>query len=945
MIPSPNFPSYSNTKASIINNKNRILKTIHHHPFYSSSPIINIENTTTTNIISIGKSLEKTPKSKPNSFKFHQPNNSKIELSSSPGSGYSINNENDASPLNRFKSTSHKQFNHCKLKLQSSPYHHASGSKQQDESSSPYLNCSQSSQSSPSSLLLFNLKYQLTTNSNNTSEDISESNNNLSTLSIKTNPPTTPISSSLTDSSASSPSQFKIPIKSSSNSEPHYVTPASSTTNPSSSVVSSKITSVSNSNGVSTTHSAYSRSSSLTSLGSFDIKSTHSSVQSEYSIDSLNKNGHDTPGAYSDLPDSPGEQYNYNYSINNLNQYYQINTKISNFKQSQLPFHEETSILTIDSNPKSNDITVIDRTVMNNNIVGYLNHQHNDSTCSTDSKQRNTNKTSQNSTLTLNDSSKKIPASNTSKSNGSSAYNSQSNSFLLPSACTDVTKNIIQNNEPECNDDEDLVTYDQEGSIINEDAKSTVSSISNVSSLSFPNEPSADLDFIRKILASRKSSLNNTQSSINTIISSQQQQPIPPHTLKRPWSIAPSSFTPPVKLNNNVECYGDLNCFQPLINQQVNRSLFNTKNENTSEHTYEFDDTDYFINYGDARKIQEKETNDTDEDQNDDRPLSISSVPSEIRLDLSNSTFIDKNNFNRLFSKLNTTVNKNLMKKELKNSEDQIIHDYNHIRVKNNFSDEKSQDFSINNDTIYREQHNNLRNLLEKKYNEEQEDDDQKILNQFIDEVLPIAMAANNNASYNDEENEYENDEKSLNESDSLKYELENYDNSQYCLINNRGEINNECVRTLPKIEEVDEEEIIEEETQKQSKKHSNKHDYLKRLSFSKTISTSSIYSSVNNNSSNLSKCPVIQMNKTARLRQQNIELTKSKNNKNNNKSKLITSVPIKRQATTNLNETKKLSCNIGKINNITCSRFNIDNKSTIHTKNNTNGFNFNLRK
>ena len=79
-------------------------------------------------------------------------------------------------------------------------------------------------------------------------------------------------------------------------------------------------------------------------------------------------------------------------------------------------------------------------------------------------------------------------------------------------------------------------------------------------------------------------------------------------------------------------------------------------------------------------------------------------------------------------------------------------------------------------------------------------------------------------------------------------------------------------------------------------------------------------------------------MTKTARLRQQNIELTKSKNNK----SKLITSVPIKRQATTNLNETKKLSCNIGKIDNITCSRFNIDNKSTIHTK---NGFNFNLRK
>jgi hypothetical protein len=941
MIPSsPSFSPYSSNNTKITNNKNRILKTIYHHPFYSSSPIINIESSTTTtkNIINIDQSLEHTPKTKTNPFKIQRSSNINIQPSS-PSSGYSINDENDVLPLNRYKSTSsYKQSNHNKIKQHTSPYHYVSVSKQQpqhDEQLLSHLNCSQSSQSSPSSLLLYNLKHQLTTNSNNTSEDNSESNNNVSSLSIKTNPPTTPISSSLTDSSASSPSQFKIPTKFTSSSEPHYVTPASSTANVSSST-SSKFVSVNNSNWTSSTHTTFSRSSSVTSLGSFDIKSNHSSLQSEYSCDS-HRNGYETPSGYSDLPDSPGEQFNHKYFNNNLNK------KISSFKQIQLPFHEETSILTVDSNPKSNDITVIERTVLNNNynnMMSYTNHQHNDSTCSTDSKHRFANKTSQNSTLNLNDSCKKIPASNTSKSNGSSAYNSQSNSFLIPSTCHETNKNLIQNNETDYNDDEDLVTYDQEGSIINEDARSTFSSRSNVSSLSFPTEPSADLEFIRKILASRKSSLNNTQSSINTIISTQQQhQSKLGQMQKHPWSVNPSSYTPPVKLNNNIDS-NKAPLFQPLANQQVNRSLFTSEQKSETSNNFDYDDTDYFLKYSNVKHNENVE--ETEDDQDDDKPMSIASVPSEIRLDICNSNCLDKLNFNRLFSKLSSTESQNLSINEyLKKKDQPILDTFDGIKLSNNFQD-NIQDLSINNQSIYNKQNSSdntyiFDEIYKVELQDEYEDDDQKILNEFIDEVLPIAMAANNNTSYNDEENQEEND---LNESDSLKYELENYDNSQYCLINNRGEMNNECVRTLPKIEEVDEEENVQEETLMQSK-NPNKHERLKRLSFSKTISTSSIRTCCNNHISNISaKCPVIQMNRTARLRQQNIKQSKINKNKTSN---LTTSVPTKRQASTNLNENKKFSCTKPTIIDSSNSQ-----KKTIPVfpvKSHSSGFNFNLRK
>ena len=162
----------------------------------------------------------------------------------------------------------------------------------------------------------------------------------------------------------------------------------------------------------------YSRSSSMNSLNSFDIKSTHSSVPSEYSSLSSNpsyyhnnvKNdnlystkyqGFMTPTGYSELPNSPGELFpcnqletnteNYignfnNNNNNNINNNYtnlnsvnnsaasnrvvtcaslnnsHFNSSVNTAKNAGI---NEISVLTVDSNPsKSNDITVIERTVL-----------------------------------------------------------------------------------------------------------------------------------------------------------------------------------------------------------------------------------------------------------------------------------------------------------------------------------------------------------------------------------------------------------------------------------------------------------------------------------------------------------------------------------------------------------------------------------------------------
>ena len=224
----------------------------------------------------------------------------------------------------------------------------------------------------------------------------------------------------------------------------------------------------------------------------------------------------------------------------------------------------------------------------------------------------------------------------------------------------------------------------------------------------------------------------------------------------------------------------------------------------------------------------------------------------------------------------------------------------------------------------------------------EDDEEDQKILNEFIDEVFPIAMMANTTAEENLEDTENEQDEFES-EEDALKQELLNYDNSQVCQMINRNQENNTNdlnVRVLPKIEEEDEEEV-DEKAVKQSKKP-NKSEYIKRLSFSKTISTSSIGSSA---SAKQSHQPVIQMTKTARLRLQSKQLAKQSD------PPLTTSLPVKRQASVGLSERKTVTGSttgnqLHKARVLTSSNSSgIKTKPTKVATTNSQGFSFNLRK
>jgi hypothetical protein len=216
-------------------------------------------------------------------------------------------------------------------------------------------------------------------------------------------------------------------------------------------------------------------------------------VQSEYTT------GFQTPfssAAYSELPNSPGEQMDCYNNINNNNNINYINTNYyhdnqmnrNSFTQAnsycnsaQKP--DELSMITVDSNPsKSNDITIIERTILANSN-SFLTHQS--STHSSGGggggaghvgkqlKYRHRN-------------------GKNSMSHTSSAYNSESNSFLI--------NNGDMNANDECDDDDEkVVAYEMEGSICGSTTRS------NVSCLTFPNEPVADITFIRSLLVSKYS--------------------------------------------------------------------------------------------------------------------------------------------------------------------------------------------------------------------------------------------------------------------------------------------------------------------------------------------------------------------------------------------------------------------------------------------------------
>lgn len=136
---------------------------------------------------------------------------------------------------------------------------------------------------------------------------------------------------------------------------------------------------------------------------------------------------------------------------------------------------DEISVCTVDSNPsKSNDITVIQRTMLSS-------HSHNNTHLG-----------------------------------GFGSGNSMGNTFIYnqedDSNLKDMT-NLI-NNDPtnqQLDNDEEVILYDMEGSLC------TASTRSNVSGLTFPSEPAADLAFIRNLLNKKSTPLSTdkTQNSVS----------------------------------------------------------------------------------------------------------------------------------------------------------------------------------------------------------------------------------------------------------------------------------------------------------------------------------------------------------------------------------------------------------------------------------------------
>ncbi len=635
----------------------------------------------------------------------------------------------------------------------------------------------------------FNSSNELSTSQNNNT--FQEDEHNLSLISTKTNPPTTPVS--LT-SQHNTPNIINGSFETNENS-PVYnfikpnnkifaepilnVTPVTSISS-ASSVANMKdkysaSCSSSCSSAVSTYSSAlatYSRSSSMNSLNSFDIKSTHSSAPSDYScVNNKQDTGFMTPSCYSDLPDSPGELFpstsTYNRLINssslnnsaNNQQRYLCHNKLANTTGIN-----EISVLTVDSNPsKSNDITIVERTVLATNSVNTTSHLINN-------------------------------------------YGT--------SGCT----TFIQNEDVELNeDDENVVAYDVEGSLC--DARSTRS---NVSSLSFPTEPTADLTFIRNLLT-QKSSLA-AANFITDQFSSQPQQIV--QQPARLWSNytfnKTDSFTPPVKLksieNNDI-----------LI--KTNKKLI-----------YEDD----FNNDDQIEREQDIQI----EDEEDDCARSIASLPSDIVRD-TNSTNINKSNFNALFNKLSNNLDQ--LKKTNKICESSPL---------------------INNKISFNNNNNHISEQMDNSFNN-QDDNDEKILQDFIDEMLPIALAKNNaNESNNESNNESMNEE---DEKQLLKYQL--------IYQKNDLESHIPLSSNLPKIDEVDEDEIITPKIKEKLLKN------------------------------NLSKSVVVQMTKTTLLRANKV--LQNKSNLNSNKR-------IVNQLNENTsNEKRQILSNSSSLNNIQSKCFN----------------------
>jgi hypothetical protein len=363
----------------------------------------------------------------------------------------------------------------------------------------------------------------------------------------------------------------------------------------------------------------YSRSSSVASLSSYaDCFKTNShqssDVQSEYT-----PAGFMTPGCYSDLPDSPTEpqstmlskfyanklmqqqQEQHMYMLQQQQAQQQSANSSMRFNYSHQPTPDETYYVTADSSAsKSNDITVMERTFQGTNSNynslsrshGHHHHQQ---------QQQH----QQLSAFQL--------------SGNSSSESSQSNSFMVnhhPTAIIPKSTNYSTTSGvvsgPGCfaesgvdGDDEEVAggggeDADGDGSVrrycINEDDaemwSDTRSVRSNVSALTFPNEPAVvDVNLMRNLLAS-SSSLTKQRAApltaattclpfMSTIdprnVSGGQQESTFVSAKKPAWatsnytplsqSSAQNSFTPPVKLqasNDGTAAFSSMNFPNPF---------------------------------------------------------------------------------------------------------------------------------------------------------------------------------------------------------------------------------------------------------------------------------------------------------------------------------------------------------------------------------------------
>ena len=533
------------------------------------------------------KSTAPSISASPNLYNLAQQHRQQTHSSSTPLANlHSSSPNNNRSNSSQFKSQTYKQFNHSKLRQNAYPYTTATQQQQQQHQQkhqqqrhhiqnggggggfnlnfqhqptgvsahrdleicySDFTSSSETTSSKSGHQIL-----QLSWSNNSESAANTSIQSDLVNVSLRTNPPTTPGSMSDTsnNNTASSPSSsgmlchllkrqdLRSAASSSSTStsnnnkvksQPLYATPATSTSPGSSS--SAKFSSM---------QTNFSRASSITSLSSFadQIKAAGAGSSGDSEAPSEYTSGFMTPACYSELPDSPGDPNhafisNYRAQQEHLQQQRALANSMRFMQQQhQQQLHPATTLddlsyITVDSSAsKSNDITVIERTMLQSNL---FNHQ-------------------------------------VLRSANSSSESSQSNSFLAMHHPTLVA--AVNNHkhmqyvaaETEEEDDGSVRKYGEMS-----DECDTRSVHSNISALSFPNEPPVEFSRFQSLLASASS--NKTK--INNETKQQQSSRPMPLMAKlegssgevykqtpQVWSTYtiptnPVMFTPPVKLNNN----------------------------------------------------------------------------------------------------------------------------------------------------------------------------------------------------------------------------------------------------------------------------------------------------------------------------------------------------------------------------------------------------------